>query len=500
MSEILKASPARSQIESDISLRDLAAPLFRRQRLMIRTFVVSLALLLLAALVIPPAFKSQMLVMVNRERVETPVSTGITTEMVTAGTPVTEEEINSEAELLKSRDVLEKVVVANGLAERHGFSVFDLLHPNESKEDRIARAVKSLAQSLKIKPVIKTNVIDVSYSSSNPQRSYGVLKSLGDLYVEKHVAVHRPVGSYEFFADETQRSKDAMQAAEERLNRFNKQQGIAAPDMVRTDLALQLTNSVGALHAAEQTIASDAQRMKSDVEQMSATPSRSQTQESLLPADRLLEDLKAQLLTAETKRSQLGMKYEPSYPLVQEADLEIAQAKKAIADAEATRYVTKTTDRDPTYELLREDLAKSQADLAAQHANWKATRASIASMQAEMVDLDKQALQQKDLIRDVKAAEESYLLYLSKREGARTSDALDRSGIANVAIAVPPAIPVLPLLGLPLLMAAAVGASAMLSVSLGYAVDYFDSSLRTPAQVAHLLNVPIVVSLPRKTA
>jgi uncharacterized protein involved in exopolysaccharide biosynthesis len=240
----------------------------------------------------------------------------------------------------------------------------------------------------------------------------------------------------------------------------------------------------------------DAQRMRSDMEQRSTTPSRSQTQESLLPADRLLEDLKAQLLTAETKRSQRGMKYEPSYPLVQEADGEFAQAKKAIADAEATGYVTKTTDRDPTYELLREDLAKSKADLAAQHATWKATRASIASMQTEMVDLDTKALQQKDLIRDVKAAEENYLLYLSKREGARTSDALDRSGIANVAIAVPPAIPLLPLIGLPLLMAAAVGGSAMLSVSLGYTVDYFDSSLRTPAQVAHLLNVPIVVALP----
>jgi uncharacterized protein involved in exopolysaccharide biosynthesis len=121
-------------------------------------------------------------------------------------------------------------------------------------------------------------------------------------------------------------------------------------------------------------------------------------------------------------------------------------------------------------------------------------------MQAEMVDLDKKALQQRDLIRDVKAAEDNYLLYLSKREGARTSDALDRSGIANVAIAIPPAIPVLPLIGLPLLLAGAVGASAMLGVSLGYTVDYFDSSLRTPAQVAHLLDVPIVVSLSRKTA
>jgi uncharacterized protein involved in exopolysaccharide biosynthesis len=424
----------------------------------------------------------------------------MTTEMVTASNPVTEEEINSEAELLKSRDVLEKVVAANGLAEKRGFSVFDVLHPNEKHEDRVARAVKGLAQSLKIKPVTKTNVIDVSYSSSNPQRSYGVLKSLGDLYVEKYVAVHRPTGSYEFFARETQRYKDALEASEEKLKKFNKEAGLAAPDMLRTDLALQLTNTVGTLHSAEQMIASDTQRMRSDTEQMRATPERSQTQEASVPADRLLENLKGQLLTAETKRAQLAMKFEATYPLVQEADREIAQAKQAIADAEATRYVSRTTDRDPTFELLREDFAKTRADLAAQRAGQKAMRVSIASMQAQMTDLDEKSLRQQDLVRDAKANEENYLLYLSKRERARTSDALDKTGIANVAIAVPPSIPVLPVFGFPLIVFAAIGGSAFLSVSLAYVTDYLDSSLKTPAQVTNLLEIPIVVSLPEKSA
>ncbi len=43
-----------------------------------------------------------------------------------------------------------------------------------------------------------------------------------------------------------------------------------------------------------------------------------------------------------------------------------------------------------------------------------------------------------DLQREVKAAEENYLLYLQKREEARIADALDKSHILNVAIAEPP--------------------------------------------------------------
>ena len=56
------------------------------------------------------------------------------------------------------------------------------------------------------------------------------------------------------------------------------------------------------------------------------------------------------------------------------------------------------------------------------------------------------------MIREVKANEANYLLYLSKREQERTSDALDEKRISNVAIAVPPALPVLPLVGPALVM------------------------------------------------
>ena len=69
-------------------------------------------------------------------------------------------------------------------------------------------------------------------------------------------------------------------------------------------------------------------------------------------------------------------------------------------------------------------------------------------MQLQMVDLDQRALKQADLLRDTKANEDNYLLYLSKREQERASDALDQKRIANVAIAVPPVIPALPLASL----------------------------------------------------
>ena len=121
-----------------------------------------------------------------------------------------------------------------------------------------------------------------------------------------------------------------------------------------------------------------------------------------------MQQLETNLLAARIKRTQLALKYDPSYPLVQEADQEIAATEAAIANAKNTNYVNETTDRDPMYELLREDIGRTQADLASEQATAATLQHSIRSMQEEMVSLDQKAVKQSDLLREVKADEANY--------------------------------------------------------------------------------------------
>ncbi|MFC5864161.1 GumC family protein [Acidicapsa dinghuensis] len=486
---------------SDISIRDVVAPLFRHRRTLLTTFFSLLVLTTLIGVLKGYSYRSHMAILVNRERLDPLVSTEATTQQVTTSTPVTPEEVNSEIELLTSRDVLEQVARENGMDKiPNGFSLEKLLHPNRTEQDRLALAVKALAANIKTKVTTKTNIIEVTYSSSDPQLAYGVLNSLGRLYTAKHVAVHRPAGSYNFFATQTDKYQKQLEDAEDKLRAFAKQNGTAAPDVQITNMSLQLANSIGAQHAAQQAIAADEKRIQNDREQMSKTPQRSATTQMSSSADKLLDDLQASLLAAQTKRTQLALKYDEKYPLVQEADQEIAETKAAIAKAESTRYVTQSTDRDPTFELLREDLAKSQSDLAAQRAALAASKTGIQNLQSQMVNLDQLSIEQQDLLREAKSDETNYLLYEGKREQERATDALDNTRIANVAIAVPPAIPVLPQYGLSIILLAAFGLSLAVSLATVYTLDYMDSSFHTPAQVVETLGIPIVISVPRKTA
>jgi uncharacterized protein involved in exopolysaccharide biosynthesis len=480
----------------DLSARDFLMPLFRRKRLLIGTFVGVLAAVILLAALLGLPYSSRMEILVNRERLDPLVSTEATTQILSADNPVTLEEINSEVELLGSRDVLEQVVIANKLDKPDGFSLEDVLIPWQTPQDRTARAVKRLAKKLSIENIKNSNLIEVTYKSPYPERSYGVLKSLGDLYVAKHVAVHRPAGSLEFFAAETDKYHNELQDAEAKLRNFGLQNAVAAPDQQRIDLSTQAADSVGLLHQAEQAVAADEERIKNDRQQMTATPKRMTTLQASAANEKLIDSLNTALLAAQNKRTQLVAKFQDDYPLVREADKEIAEDQAAVAKAEQTHYVAETTDFDPTYELVREDLAKAEADLSAQRATVAATKHSVQSIRGEMVNLDQLSLSQQDLQREAKAAETNYLLYQAKREQERTSNALDITRIANVAIAVPPAIPVLPVFGWPMIVALGLCAATAFGVGAAYSADYLDSSFHTPAQVIEIVGIPVLASLP----
>lgn len=499
MRDMNSDGPANNGL-GDLSIRDFIKPLFRRRRLLISSFVAVFLVIVIAGIISGPSFSARMVILINRERHDPLVSTEAPAQMIAPENPVTPEEINSEVELLSSRDVLEQVVTDNGLDKPKGFSLLDLLRLHQTDADRKARAVKNLAKKIKVANINNSDLIEITYNSANPQQAYGVLKSLGELYVAKHVAVHRPAGSEEFFARETQKYSAELQAAEDKLRTFGITHVTAAPDEERKDLALQVETAIGQQHNIEETIAADQERIDTDNRELKGSSPRSSTIQSATTNHASTRELRAALLAAETRRDQLAMKYASSYPLLQEAEQEVEQAQHAVDGADQQLDTVETTDRDPTYELIREDVAKTEADLASQRGALISTKRGIESMQAEMVNLDQLSLTQEDLQREVKADESNYLLYLGKREQERTSNALDANRIANVAIAVPPAIPVLPVISVPLLILIAFGSAVALSLGAAYTADFLDSSFHTPAQVAEILGIPVVLSISKKAA
>lgn len=486
----------------ELSLRDILAPLFRHRRIVIITFCAVFAMgTVLAWAWAARYYRASMEVLVEQDRSDPAVTTAQNGAVTAKNVSI--DQVSSEVALLQGADMYRSIVVSCGLADEK-WSITNFLlprDPEKRKAVRIESAAGRLAKKVTVESEKTSDVIEVKYGrAGDPETPACVLRNLGQLYLEKHLHLQRPEGASNFFAEQTEKYRRALADSEARLVDFSRAAGVAAPDMIRTDLAVEVAKSEASLNQTDEAVAADEKRIQNLEKQMAITPARSLTTESSLSANLLIENLQTTLLDDQNKRSQLVMKYDPDYPLVKEADREIAQTQQAISDAEKAKYMNQTTDNDTTFEFLRKEKAKSEADLASDKAAAASLTKGIQGLRTQMVKLDSDAVQQAALMREAKADEGNYLLYLNKREQERMSDALDLKRIANVAIAVPPEVPVLPahnpwmvwFLGTFLAIAAGVASA--------FVAEYLDRSFRTPAEVVDTLKIPVLASIPKRAA
>ena len=125
-----------------VTLRDFLAIGFRQRRLMVTTFIALLGAVVGIALVLPKQYEAQMKILVRHERVDSVISAERETPRQTQ-TEVTEGELESEAELLKSKDLLAKVVIACNLDKEIDFSFLLRCYHQNPITDSIIRMYDS---------------------------------------------------------------------------------------------------------------------------------------------------------------------------------------------------------------------------------------------------------------------------------------------------------------------------------------------------------------------
>jgi uncharacterized protein involved in exopolysaccharide biosynthesis len=485
--------PARKNEEPvSPTMRELAMVLFRQRKL----FVGISGLVLVLAVIYAFAganYRAQVRVLVRRGRADPPVTAQPNAPPDFSRVEVTEEELNSEVELLKDDDVLRRVVEANDLAAHDWLR---WLRPHEEQRARVERAAKKLARRLNVKPIKKTNLIAVSYDAADPHVAAGVLQSLANVYLEKHMEVHRPGGQLHFFDQQTGESRRQLEEAEGKLVDFTKSHGVVVAAQQR-DLVLQRLNEVEASYRQTQVEMSETEhRVHELYAQLAKLPERTTTQVRTADNPELLRALKASLLDLELKKTQLLTKFEPNHRLVQEVEQEIVQAKAAIAAERLSPVRDETTDQDANYEWAKAELQKAQVEMKGLEARKATTGALVAGYRAQAGQLGEDAIAQDDLTSSEKAAEENYLLYVKKREEARMGDALDEGGIVNVAIAEQPVVPALPVWPAGMVMLVGMVAAVASGTGAAFAADYLDPALRTPEEVLACLEIPVLASLP----
>jgi uncharacterized protein involved in exopolysaccharide biosynthesis len=479
-----------------LGVRDFVVIGLRWRKRVALAFLVTLAIAIAATPFWPRSYESVMKILVKRERLD-PLSGG---DQNAARRELAEEELSAEIELLRSEDVLRNVVLTTGLRDRTREPLwFRFSRPMgaSSEEVRTQKAVRGLADRLSIKLPKSSSVITVAYSSDDPRLGANVLSRLSRLYIDKHMTMNRAPEQFEFFNQQAEDCRRKLAAVWERLAQSGRLAGAAEPKL-ELGIAVQKLGDLRInLQQAETGIVETRNRIRSLETQLASASPRMTTAVRTSENPQLMMQLKSTLLTLELKRTELLSKFQPTYPAVVEVDQQIAKARSAVEAAERSPALDQTTDRDPNYEWLRSELAKSRTELEALRSRASSVATYVHEYESRSDKLNERTLKQQDLLSVAAALEDSYRLYLRKREEARISDALDRRRILNVSIAQEPTVPVLPATSPWMTVIVGAVIAILVAIGAGLGSEYADNSFRSAYDVTVYLDVPVIASLPR---
>ncbi len=480
--------------------RDVVAIWFRQRRLVAFAFGTLAALAVVAAWLQPVRYEATLKLLLRRDRVDAAVTP---TRSDQPNTPpgISEEDLQSEAYLLESRDLHEQVVRTcgledSGLARRAWVPAW---WPGSSGTDRrvmFERTVVELERRLQVEVLKRSYVLLVTYRDSEAERARCVLDSLASAYIDKNLTLKRPALALDFFQRQTSGYRDALDAAQADLVQFSQGAGLAAVELQKELTVRRWNEAEALLRQTDAAIAEVEQRLASLEAARVAMPSRQVTQARTADPAQLLDSLKSTLLEQQLKRTELLEKYSADYRLVKEIDAAIATTRAAIESAERTPLRDETTDNDPAYQWVREEITRLTPELTALKARRTAVARTVRQYRAEADELTGQSILLQDRLRTVKADEDNYLLYLRRQEEARISEALDRQRISNLVIAEPAHVPAVPTSARWLVLVSGLGLAIVASALLGYIADARCTSFRTPDELRRVLQVPVLATLP----
>lgn len=494
-------NPSKSE-QAQISVRDVVGVLFRHKLLIFTTFITVAVGTAVLTFLMPNEYESRMKILVKNTRSDVPITPERTTG--TAGTyfdnEVSENQINSEIELLTSEDLLNQVVTECGLygprasiSERLG-----LKEPTRTPAAQIEEARNQLRKDLVINPVKKANIIEVRYPSGSPELAVAVLRKVQDLYLVKHVKLHRPPGTYEFFKTQADQAEGQLQNAEKELSGFQQSMNVVSLTQQKEQTVQKLTEAKSKLLETKAFLREVNDRIGKVQQQLLTVNPRIVTQSRAMPNQSSTEHFNTMIVELQNKRTQLLTKFRSDDRLVREVDQQIRTTRAALERSSRETATEQSTDLNPLRQTLETELSRARVDQAGAEGRLEMLAGQVGQYEAQLSRLEGITAQYEDLSRKVKQGADNYQLYQKKEEEARITDELDQNKITNVSVAeapIQPQLPVKPNRPMNLLLGVFLG--VLLSLGSVLVAEFMRDTVLTPRELEVLTGKRVLASLPR---
>ncbi len=432
----LPGSTTGIQIQEGSSLRPIVAAGFRYRRLWLMVVLGVVAITAVYILLFPRRYRSEMDILVQNKRGDEQITPNrINGEITING--VTEEQINSEIQLLTSRGLANQVIDPGWSSQAEAKMTHEQLKAHD-------KAVTRFEKHLTVSMVRKSNVIEVAFIASDPKTATDTLNRLLAAFLKKQQELAQPPGTAKFFADQAANYKQQLDQAQQQLAEYQQQNKIVSlPDSEDT-LDRQINDEQTDLRATDAQISALSQQLSSQTLHLRSIPSRQMTAVRTIPNDYSIERLNTMLAELENQRTSLMTKFTANDRLVQEIDKQIKDTKQALSKAQLMTSQEHDTDVNPIWQSVTGSIIQNETEREALKAKHAALTNQIAALQGKLSGVEGSTVTFDTLRQKVADLQNNYQLYTQKRDEAEIADAMNASRLLNVAVAQSPSFSVIP--------------------------------------------------------
>jgi uncharacterized protein involved in exopolysaccharide biosynthesis len=470
----------------ELTTREILSILFKERRKLIGVFLGLAVLVTGFSYTLTPYYEATTRLLVKSGR-EFQVRSDPTNPVASVPQTTKQEIVNSEIQILTSRDLIEAVITQVGA---------DRLYPGSSGwfglgSDAVAleSAVRKFYADFKAAPVELADVIEVSYRNADHDLAVLALGTLVELYQKKHAEMFSDP-RYKFLEQQTRQYESQLDDITRKITEIKNSKSLFDVETQRARLLDDRASTNTILQQLRSQSVDAHQRIDFLSARLKATPPLVAGGDA---QSDVVEQAKARMLDTQVKAQQLRERYVGNVKPLQDAEQEMAQIQKFISGPGAGRK--SWSQRNAAYDDMVLALNRASADAAPLDEQIRLRTQQAAATDEKLRNLEEGAKALDDAQRERRTLEELVRTYRSRYEEARISE--DPGNIVSVSIMQKPAATARPAgprhlpWALAGLLIGLVGASGMLAYLL-----LFRETLITVESVERIIGVPVLASVP----
>ena len=456
--------------DQEIDLKELWQIIDDNKKTIAKVTAGFLAVAAAYLIVVPPTYQSTSLLRIKQDK---GLSSSILSALPTGSDQMIKQEMNTDAEILKSRNVVIPVIKQT----------------EELKDGKYPDYEGYVKGRIITNPYKDTQILEVNVTGRTPEKAQeansllvkGFLNRLTELSHAESQATRK------FLEQRVVSSKTELAGAEDRLKAYQVAHKIYSTTDQMKGLADQLTE-LDKVKAQNQLDLETAQAALGSIKGQLSDAGAG------IADSPAIQQYKTQLAQLEATKASYTGKYTDEHPKMQEINQQIAQTRQALNDEISKIVAQQAPSSSTVQQKLLSDKFSSEAAIAVAQSKNAAIAALEKKNDAEIAKLPEDQQGYIRVKRDADVAQEIYVMLAKRLEEAKVAEVMVPNEVQVIDEATLPEKPIKPRKLLTLAIAAILGILAGSGYTVAKALMY--RKIRSSEDVEQYLQLPVLGSIP----